>query len=91
MGYSSRQFKEGDLLLLVSPDKKSFTPVMFMKCETRWGFEPVCDAFDPEEGNIIAVYASALLCLTTKKICKCSGKVIQFKHKGNSHPDWNVT
>ena len=67
MGYSSRQFKEGDLLLLVSPDKKSFTPVMFMKYETSLtslageglGSE-VCDVFDPEEGNIITVYAKRL-------------------------------
>ena len=64
MSHNDRHFKEGDLLLLVSPDKKSFTPVMFMKfvdyvAHDITGME-VCEVFDPEEHDIITVFVSRL-------------------------------
>ena len=62
---SDREFKEGDLLLLVSPDKKSFTPVMFMRHEAYLANEElgieVCEVFDPEECDVITVFKRRLV------------------------------
>lgn len=59
-----RDFKEGDLLLLVSPDKKSFVPVMFMSHEESLVHEELgmelCKVFDPEEGEVITVFLRRL-------------------------------
>jgi len=57
MSHKTRKFEEGDLLLLASPDKQSFTPVICMKCDF---VADVCEIFDPEQGDIITVYAGRL-------------------------------